>query len=342
MTRLRRYGAFLLRPRRTLAGGPPGDPRRDGWVLGGFYLAAVWLGPLIEQLAHLSVTRDLGGLALMAGQAARALLVPVLLTVVAEGQWGERGEALRGLALVPFVAVTVTAHALETFAGAAWPRPYLPELAGAAVGLAYVFGARGAARSGGAPADGTTRGRGAVVLAAALALAGGATAVADARRAIAAWDRMRPLGPGDRLPALTVPLEGGGRLATAELADGRPTVLVFWATWCGVCRTELPMYERLGRTLAGEGGRMVLVLEEGRMPATEAMLVARSARRRFDLSLPLAVDDGRLYAAAGGRVLPHVVVLAGDGTLAAVHEGRVLESTLRADLEKAGLTLSGG
>ncbi|RMH00556.1 MAG: TlpA family protein disulfide reductase [Deltaproteobacteria bacterium] len=345
MRRFRRFGTYLIRPTEAVAGPPEAGAARDGWWLTGFYLAAVWSWPLAERLAHLSVTRDLGGLALLAAEVARALLVPILLTVLAEGMWRGLPEAHARLSAVPFVAVVVLAHAAQVFGGVTWPRPYLPEAVGAAVALGYVAFVRRKTSKGTeapastAPAPVPSRRRAAAFLALAVTATGVATAVADARRAVGAWQRLRPFGPGDPLPAFSVPRDDGGVLDARDLADGRPTVLVFWATWCGVCRGELPMYERLARAVEAAGGRVVLVLEAKDTPASERLDFARAARARFDLTAPMVVDDGRLFRAVGARVLPHVVVVGGDGRLAAVHEGRVFESTLRRDLEALGLVL---
>lgn len=166
----------------------------------------------------------------------------------------------------------------------------------------------------------------------ALLLAVGVNAGVDLSRVSRDWSRYGPLGGGE-VPHFAAVMMDGGSFEPADL-EGRVSVVTFWATWCGVCMSELSMYESLHEELAAdENTQVVLVNREGNgVPAGHARkLVAQTAAER-GLKMPLALDDGSMYRAFRASFLPHTVVVDRDGDIRHVHPGRVLQSTLRSEV----------
>jgi len=134
---LRRYGGVLVAPRHAVAGLRRDEGRHDGLILGLLYAFAVGSYGLIEAMAGLVATRDLGGLMMLASAAGRLALPPVLLVVAAETLLGERRAHRRALALLPLLAVGVIAHELP-WLGVKVPA-FAPEVLGAVLGLVLVW-----------------------------------------------------------------------------------------------------------------------------------------------------------------------------------------------------------
>jgi thiol-disulfide isomerase/thioredoxin len=126
----------------------------------------------------------------------------------------------------------------------------------------------------------------------------------------------------------------GGRFGPQDL-DGRVSVLTFWATWCGACRIELADLEQLQHEYDPGVVQFLAVNNDGgSRTAMEAAYKVRRFAKAQGMTLPAALDDGR--AAQKFRVgpIPHTLVIGRDGIVRYVHQGRVMNSTLRDEIDR--------
>lgn len=124
-----------------------------------------------------------------------------------------------------------------------------------------------------------------------------------------AWKtRHVPRGP-------IAPLAGpglDGELLSTDALRGRPALVHFWATWCGVCRAE----EGTIVSLAGKVPMLTVASSSGDAAAVKAYLAARGVK------LPVLVDpEGTLAARYGVDSFPTTLVLDENGVVRSVTVG---------------------
>lgn len=102
----------------------------------------------------------------------------------------------------------------------------------------------------------------------------------------------------DREPAPVVcgPTTAGDDLCLADLA-GRPTLVNFWASWCGPCAREIPELVALNAEY-GDRIDVVGVDEE------ESLVNARSFERDQRVTYPSFTDGDAVIAGAFGGIAP--------------------------------------
>jgi len=124
--------------------------------------------------------------------------------------------------------------------------------------------------------------------------------------------------PGDRgpvFPSIVLrPLDGGDAVPI-ETFRGRPTLVTFWATWCGPCRAELPEIQRLYDQLAGRGFVVVAVNVDRSPRGVGAFL------ERLKLTLPVYRLEEGVLARLGVRSIPMNVLLDADGRVVQLYRG---------------------
>lgn len=135
-------------------------------------------------------------------------------------------------------------------------------------------------------------------------------------------------GPGqETLPAVQLAALGRGPALDLATPPGVPTVINLWASWCGPCKAELPLFARAHREL---GDRVRVLGIDFADPAPEA---ARQLAARAGVTFDLYVDpDSTLKADLKVIGLPQTVFVDPGGNVVAT-ERRAFHSY--ADLSAA-------
>jgi thiol-disulfide isomerase/thioredoxin len=101
-----------------------------------------------------------------------------------------------------------------------------------------------------------------------------------------------------------------------NLAAGRAYVITFWASWCGPCLQELPIFSNLQKKVGTEQMQVIAVNIEDRQ-------TFRKLRGPIsELGLFPAYDPNSIARRAYGvNGIPHMVVIGRDGKISAVGTG---------------------
>lgn len=129
-------------------------------------------------------------------------------------------------------------------------------------------------------------------------------------------------GPATPLPAIDLPMADGSRLHGSGLR-GAPTVLNFWASWCGPCRRELPALDSLRRELASSGARVIGMNDD------RDTVAARQFLAKVAPGFPTAFGLGRLQEQFGYLGLPWTLLVSGDGRVVERWVGELTEQNMR-------------
>lgn len=137
---------------------------------------------------------------------------------------------------------------------------------------------------------------------------------------------------GTKAPELPHEVLVGGPVSISSLvagAHGRPTLVLFWASWCGPCKREAPAIERFSRSSEGTGRIVGVNWSDG-------LSGARSFIAGYHWSFPNVRDAegtvGNDYKLIG---LPTTYVLNSSGHITASLRGPQTPATLSGALAAA-------
>jgi thiol-disulfide isomerase/thioredoxin len=121
-----------------------------------------------------------------------------------------------------------------------------------------------------------------------------------------------------------------GKPVSLENSQGKIVLLDFWATWCGTCRQEEPVLDRI-RKKFGPGSLAVLRITD------QSPELVRSYFNRTGRSFATLVDGEKVSQDYKVFGLPTLVVINKSGKIASYIPGSLSETDLTADLARAGL-----
>lgn len=132
---------------------------------------------------------------------------------------------------------------------------------------------------------------------------------------------------GDRIPAFDTELLDGRTLAATALAR-RPVLVMVWASWCPICRKELPEVQKLyDRHKAAGLEILALSIDAGAIEAEDYW-------QEHKFSFPVAMRSARHAEIFGGqRTPPRFFLIGRDGRLAFRHVGAIGYEQLEAALK---------
>ncbi|MBX7058279.1 MAG: TlpA family protein disulfide reductase [Leptospirales bacterium] len=117
------------------------------------------------------------------------------------------------------------------------------------------------------------------------------------------------------IAALSVPPDGGRSASVDPVRRGQKTLLVFWATWCGFCRSDIPDLNQLHSELEGRGLHIAAISEEH-------PLALRNFRDQTPMNYDIYSDrDGQLHRAYSIQAYPTLVYLDAEGRIESMSTG---------------------
>jgi cytochrome c biogenesis protein CcmG/thiol:disulfide interchange protein DsbE len=108
---------------------------------------------------------------------------------------------------------------------------------------------------------------------------------------------------------MTLINERGQEVSLGEVANGKPTLLFFWATWCKSCRQVQPSVASLAAKY--DGRVQVIGINVGGLDSVQAV---NDYRRRYRITYPLLIDRaGQVADAYHIAAIPTVILLDRQG-----------------------------
>lgn len=121
------------------------------------------------------------------------------------------------------------------------------------------------------------------------------------------------------ISTLTMPLStpDGAQRTIAELGQGKPTIVSFWATWCKPCKEEMKamweLYQRMGDRF-----QYIAVSIDN----TKTMAKVGPYIQSKGYTFPVLLDpNSEVFQTLGGTNVPYALMFNPDGTLHSKHDG---------------------
>lgn len=128
--------------------------------------------------------------------------------------------------------------------------------------------------------------------------------------------------PGKKLPSVNIKDMAGNPINTAEVTnDGKPIVIIFWATYCKCCKLGLNTIAEEYETWQEETGvKIVAVSVDDQKTVSTVEPMVNAAGWEYDVWLD---TNGDFKRAIGVNQTPHTFLLDGEGNIVYSHNNFV-------------------
>lgn len=140
-----------------------------------------------------------------------------------------------------------------------------------------------------------------------------------------------PAANRQQAPHFTGTYLGGGAFDSTAL-HGKIAVINFWGSWCGPCRVEAPVFQKIYAAERDKGVEFVGIDVKDDDQAAQAFLQNKNITYRS-----LYDPDGRIALVFRGfppNSIPSTIVLDRNGNVALVHLGSMLAGDLQPVLDR--------
>jgi thiol-disulfide isomerase/thioredoxin len=121
--------------------------------------------------------------------------------------------------------------------------------------------------------------------------------------------------PTGAAPTFTLPSRAGDNVSLEQL-KGKVVMLNFWASWCGPCRTEMPLLEQMHKRYSSLGFTLIGVNVEANTADAERWL------KDTPVSFPVLFDrESKVSAMYDVKAMPSTVFIDRQGNVRALHRG---------------------
>lgn len=137
--------------------------------------------------------------------------------------------------------------------------------------------------------------------------------------------------PTEKVPSFELELLSGEGTFSSDDLEGHPTVINFWASWCGPCVDEMPLFEATWQRYKDRG---VIFLG---VDVQDSPQKAKGFVERLGITYPIVTDyEGELFEDLGaGLGLPRTIFVQADGTILDGASGGAIGTVEAAELEAA-------
>ena len=119
----------------------------------------------------------------------------------------------------------------------------------------------------------------------------------------------------DKAPDFTLKNLQGTNLRLDEYR-GKVVLINFWASWCGPCRQEMPLLDRIHQRYSDAGFAVLGVNVEG------TLAPAKETAERTHVTFPVLIDENQKVSGLYDlQSMPSTLVVDRDGVVRYVHHG---------------------